>query len=57
MKLENILNELGIEALPDQAVEIFNSEDFDAKSTKWIDKDYMLSVSRKYNYFGIYESI
>lgn len=56
MKLENILNELGIEVLPDQAVEIFNSEDFDAKSTKWIDKDYMLSVSRKYNYFGIYES-
>ena len=55
MKLENILKELGIEALPDFAVEIFNSKDFDAKSTKWIDKDYMLSTSREYNYFGEYE--
>ncbi len=55
MKLKNILSDLGIEALPDFAVEIFNSKDFDAESTKWIDQDYMLSTSREYDYFGEYE--
>lgn len=55
MKLCNILNELGIERIPELIEEIYNSPDFDPKSTAFLDPDYMRKISRKYDYFGEYE--
>ncbi len=55
MKLNEILNVLGIEALPDGAIQIFNSPEFDASGTKYLDEEYMRDISQRYNYFCEYE--